>query len=269
MTWGLMACATAVGLVGIGIAYSFYKNGPSSQAASLTETELGHSLHQGSLHKLWVDEIYESVIIKPFRWFARALWEFADKFVIDLIFVNGAAAVVDVFGRITRWFQNGMVHRYLAALLVGGALLVYFASRPSAEMDVFVHNQAVNEIRDEILAVAERHADDPDRRELEVRRLLEAKGVRPYVVTLRGNAGAGPGAADSDLTWYRDGKALEAKKSEVTLDLGGPGEYEFALEATDGVFDNTRRITQKLVIPHVVDLAYELERREIAEEMSK
>ena len=47
------------------------------------------------------------------------------------------------------------------------------------------------------------------------------------------------------------------------------GTYEFTLEATDGVFENTKRVTRTLVIPDVVDLAMELERRELAEEMNQ
>jgi hypothetical protein len=47
--------------------------------------------------------------------------------VIDTVAVNGSAFVVGLFGRLSRWFQNGQVQRYLAGLVVGAALVFFFA----------------------------------------------------------------------------------------------------------------------------------------------
>ena len=60
-------------------------------------------------------------IVRPFRVVARGLYEIVDRFIIDTIAVNGSAFVVGLFGRVSRWFQNGQVQRYLAGLVVGAA----------------------------------------------------------------------------------------------------------------------------------------------------
>ena len=41
--------------------------------------------------------------------------------------VDGSAFVVDIFGRVSRWFQNGDVQRYMAAFAIGGALVFFIA----------------------------------------------------------------------------------------------------------------------------------------------
>jgi len=261
----LLVVAITGALAGIGIAWGLYRKGPSAWVERFTAGGLGRKLYLASKNKLWVDEFYNLVIIRPFRWVAMALWSFVDKFVIDLIFVNGAAFVVDVFGRVARWFQNGQVERYIVALLVGGALIFYLASRPSAEMTIHVDNADIAPYVDDILGTAERFEDDQDKEALALRRLLAQKDLHPYRVTLRGNAGEGPGSEGSKLTWYLNGKPLDRHEPEVTIDLGQPGEYDLALEAKDGVFGKSKRISRKLVIPDVVDLAYSLEARQAEE----
>ena len=118
----LMAIALAVGVTGIAGAYLFYGRGPSKTVARLVDGPLG-SVYEASKHKLWVDEIYDAVFVRPFKVLARGLFEIADRFVIDTVAVNGAAFVIGIFGRISRWFQNGNVQRYLVGIVVGGALV--------------------------------------------------------------------------------------------------------------------------------------------------
>jgi len=118
----LLAVALGVGLLGIGLAYVFYggKRGPSETVEKLVEGPL-QPVYEASKNKLWVDEIYDRVLVKPFKWLANGLYEIADRFIIDTIAVNGAAVIVGLFSRISRWFQNGQVQRYLAGLVVGAA----------------------------------------------------------------------------------------------------------------------------------------------------
>jgi NADH-quinone oxidoreductase subunit L len=118
----LLAVALGVGILGIGLAYVFYggKRGPSETVEKLVSGPL-QPVYEASKNKLWVDEIYDRVFVRPFKWLARGLYEIADKFIIDTIAVNGAAVIVGMFSRISRWFQNGQVQRYLAGLVVGAA----------------------------------------------------------------------------------------------------------------------------------------------------
>jgi NADH-quinone oxidoreductase subunit L len=125
---GLMAVALAIGVIGIGGAWMLYGRGPSRSVDKLVEGPLAGA-YEASKHKLWFDEVYEASIVKPFRTIATGLFEIVDRWLIDTVAVNGTAYVIGIFGRISRWFQNGQVQRYLAGLVVGAALVFFLASR--------------------------------------------------------------------------------------------------------------------------------------------
>jgi NADH-quinone oxidoreductase subunit L len=118
----LMGVALAVGVAGIAGAWLFYGHGPSKTVATLVQGPLS-SVYEASKHKLWFDEVYDAILVRPFKIAARGLFEIADRFVIDTVAVNGSAFVIGIFGRMSRWFQNGNVQRYLTGVVVGGALV--------------------------------------------------------------------------------------------------------------------------------------------------
>ena len=131
----LMGVALAVGAAGIGLAWMFYGKGPTPTVERLVDGPL-QPIYQASKAKLWVDEIYDAVIVRPFRWVARGLFEIVDRFIIDTIAVNGTAFVVSLFGRISRWFQNGQIQRYLTGLVIGAAAVFFVTdckAKPSFE----------------------------------------------------------------------------------------------------------------------------------------
>jgi NADH-quinone oxidoreductase subunit L len=121
-TLGLMAIASIVGLLGIGLAWVLYGRGPSKRVEGWTATDGPlHGAYEASKNKLWVDEIYDAIIVRPFKALARGVFEIVDRFVIDKVVVEGSALAVSMFGRIARWFQNGQVQRYLLGVLIGAA----------------------------------------------------------------------------------------------------------------------------------------------------
>ncbi len=118
----LMGIALMVGVVGIVLAWLLYGHGPSATVEHLTEEHGAlHGAYEASRAKLWFDEIYDVIIVRPFRVIARGLFEVVDRFIIDTVAVNGSAFVVGLFGRVSRWVQNGNVQRYLVGLTVGAA----------------------------------------------------------------------------------------------------------------------------------------------------
>jgi NADH-quinone oxidoreductase subunit L len=124
VTLGLMGGALAVGALGIGLAWMFYGRGPSPSLPRLVEGPLA-GLYDLSKHKLRIDELYDLIIVRPFRAVATGLFEIVDRFVIDTVAVNGAAFVVGLFSRLSRWWQNGQVQRYLAGVVVGAAAVFF------------------------------------------------------------------------------------------------------------------------------------------------
>jgi NADH-quinone oxidoreductase subunit L len=123
-TFTLMGVALVVALCGIGIAWLFYGKGPTPTLEKLVDGPL-QPAYQASKHKLWVDEIYDAAIVRPFKWLARGLFEIVDRFIIDTVAVTGVAFVIGIGSRISRWFQNGSVQRYLAGLVIGAAAVFF------------------------------------------------------------------------------------------------------------------------------------------------
>ena len=127
----LMLVALAIGGLGIGLAWMLYGRGPSKTVDRLVEGPLAGA-YTASRHKLWFDEVYEVILVRPFRTAARGLLEVVDRFVIDTVAVNGSAFVIGLFGRVARWIQNGQVQRYLVGIVIGAAL-VFLVSRCQEE----------------------------------------------------------------------------------------------------------------------------------------
>ena len=119
----LMVAASLVGIAGIAGAYLFYHRGPSRTINRWSEHGGFASIYRASKAKLWFDELYDVILVRPFKVLARGLFEIVDRFVVDTVAVDGSAFVIGIFGRISRWFQNGNVQRYLVGVVIGGALV--------------------------------------------------------------------------------------------------------------------------------------------------
>ena len=75
------------------------------------------------------DDLYNTVIVQPFKAIARFLGRIFDVVIIDGI-VNGSAALIGLLGRGLRTFQSGYVRSYALMFLLGVVtVLGYFALR--------------------------------------------------------------------------------------------------------------------------------------------
>ena len=118
-TYGLMAVALAIGALGIGLAWMFYGRGPSPSVNKLVDGPLAGA-YEASKNKLWVDEIYDAVIVRPFKVLAKGLYEVVDKLIIDTIAVNGTAMVVGRACRLAFRHRHPGFIRIAASTLIGG-----------------------------------------------------------------------------------------------------------------------------------------------------
>lgn len=119
---GVSVLAAALGLL---LARALYL-GKSDTAAKKAVAFKG--LHQTVLNKYYVDEIYETVIIRPIHAFSIFLWKVVDVIVVDKILVMGSPKVLRGFGGIGRMLQSGNVQTYAFWIFVGfAALLIYTA----------------------------------------------------------------------------------------------------------------------------------------------
>jgi NADH-quinone oxidoreductase subunit L len=108
--------SVAIGLVGIGIGWLWFKRRPLYEMPRLLE------------EKYYVDEIYDATIIRPVKSGSREwLWKFFDVGVIDGI-VNGMGRGFSSLGGMLRYMQPGFVRSYAAIILLGALAVVgYFA----------------------------------------------------------------------------------------------------------------------------------------------
>ena len=127
---GVMVSASLLVLIGIAAAYAFYGGGyrePSRRFAAAVP-----GLVRLVQNKFRIDELYDALIIRPVKRLAQGLYTFVDRIIIDKILVEGLGVLVDVFSRIARAVQGGDGQRYMAVFAIGVALLVGFASQPTA-----------------------------------------------------------------------------------------------------------------------------------------
>jgi NADH-quinone oxidoreductase subunit L len=112
--WLLMGLTTVIALIAIYIAWSRYKIYKEEQP-----TAFGKLLQ----NKWYVDEIYDSIIVKPLN----ALGSFAnnvfEKSGIDAL-VNGVGRLVNYSSRQLRWLQSGQVGSYVLLMVI--SMVVFF-----------------------------------------------------------------------------------------------------------------------------------------------
>jgi NADH-quinone oxidoreductase subunit L len=109
-------------LLGLALAWLMYVGDQAWRSDFKHEYE---GLWQGSLHKWWIDELYEAVLIRPIVWVSRnVLFAIVDVHVIDGI-VNGAAAAMK---KVALWngrtIQGGRVQGYALVIASGTAVLL-------------------------------------------------------------------------------------------------------------------------------------------------
>jgi NADH-quinone oxidoreductase subunit L len=208
----LMGIALSVGVVGIIIAWMLYGRGPSPTVERLTD-EHGplHGAYEASYHKLWVDEAYDAIFVRPFRAVARGLYEIVDRFIIDTVAVNGVAFVVGLFGRVSRWIQNGNIQRYLVGFVIGAAGIVVITDchrRPSFD--------------------------------------YKFEGPNGEMLHLRAEPGAGIAGAGAKLRWDIDGDGVPDHEGRDITVRSGDAAGKVTLYIDDPISQKTVPITREI-----------------------
>jgi NADH-quinone oxidoreductase subunit L len=125
--WLLLGLATVIALAGIFGAKAILRPAdlrPAAEAAP--ETGFAKLLYK----KWYVDEIYDTLVVRPLVWCSRTLlWKVTDAGLIDGAGVNGAARVARGIGAIGSWLQTGQVGTYVFFFVVGVLLLLRAVTR--------------------------------------------------------------------------------------------------------------------------------------------
>ena len=117
-------------LASIGLAWLLYGHGFSASVRQIVASV--PRLYKTVVNKYYIDEIYDTLVVRPLRWTAFILWKGVDTFLIDLVLVNGIGFLVAGIGKLVKYLQNGDVQRYIVGMLAGTAALLYVATNYAA-----------------------------------------------------------------------------------------------------------------------------------------
>jgi len=117
----LMLVSSLVAVAGIAVAiYFFLRNRRAADRAAET---LG-GVYRLLLHKYYVDEMYDAVVVQPIRIVSEsALWKVIDVRMIDGA-VNGVGESVVGLAELLRRMQTGSVRAYAASVFAGVVLIL-------------------------------------------------------------------------------------------------------------------------------------------------
>ena len=114
-SWVLAGIGTAAAFAGLGLAYSMYRTGTETVPPSL------RAAWRLSLDKLYVDELYAALFVKPAELLA-VLSRYFDGFLDG--FSRVIAAIPRAAGGVLRPLQNGLVQFYALGMVMGLAVFL-------------------------------------------------------------------------------------------------------------------------------------------------
>jgi NADH-quinone oxidoreductase subunit L len=74
--------------------------------------------------KYGFDELYQALFARGSLKLGRGLWKGGDTAVIDGVFVDGSATLIDRIAGVVRWMQSGYLYHYAFAMIVGLIVLL-------------------------------------------------------------------------------------------------------------------------------------------------
>ena len=119
--WLLMAVSVAAAASGIFLAWKWYAREKGAVPARLAASY--PAAYALVVEKFRVDEIYDTLVVRPFVVLARVLWKVVDVLVIDGI-LNAGAFLVELTGDLLRFLQTGNVRNYALTFFLGVIALV-------------------------------------------------------------------------------------------------------------------------------------------------
>jgi NADH-quinone oxidoreductase subunit L len=108
--WLLMIAATVMALIGMVYGWMKFTKKPNLKNA----TGFGKILE----HKWYVDELYNTIFVKPYKVFGTFLYNIVDIKIVDGI-VNGTGRLVKYGGRQFRRIQSGQIASYILMMVLG------------------------------------------------------------------------------------------------------------------------------------------------------
>jgi NADH-quinone oxidoreductase subunit L len=119
----LMAVVVSLTLVLIGIAYSTYV---SKNIVPASDEKASGTLQRLVANKYYIDELYETIIVKPLYWLADIAETIIERLGIDRL-VNAFGSTVVAGSRTARLLQSGNIGYYIFIMVIGVILILITA----------------------------------------------------------------------------------------------------------------------------------------------
>jgi NADH-quinone oxidoreductase subunit L len=118
----LVGIAVLVALVGLAIGWRLTTGATIVPAAdAVPDRGFGAAL----AHRLYVDEIYDRLVVQPVVWTARTvLWRGVDRTLVDGVAVNGLARIFEGAGWLGSRLQTGQLGLYIVLFAAGAVWLL-------------------------------------------------------------------------------------------------------------------------------------------------
>ena len=124
LLWFGMILGTAVGVLGIWLAYRVYVVGAGAPAQRMQERFAG--VHKFFVNKWYFDEAIDLLFVRPFAWLGRAANQTFERVVIDGGITGGSAGIVRAGSAAVRALQSGFLRAYAALILLGTAAVLLY-----------------------------------------------------------------------------------------------------------------------------------------------
>jgi NADH-quinone oxidoreductase subunit L len=130
LLWFGLALGTALGVLGIFIAYRIWGKANGEIAVAIRERV--PALHRFFVNKWYFDELIDWAIVRPFGWFGRFGQQTFERIFVNGTLIGGPSTLIRAGSAAVRAMQSGFLRAYAALLLVGaGAVILYFLIQSS------------------------------------------------------------------------------------------------------------------------------------------
>ena len=120
----LMGGVVILTLIVIAYAYSRYV---TKSHVPVEEGKITSPLKRTLYNKYYVDEIYDSIVVRPLYWLSQQFYSIIEKSGIDML-VNSSGRGVESGSKFARLIQTGSLGYYIFVMVIGIALLLGYAS---------------------------------------------------------------------------------------------------------------------------------------------
>ncbi|TXK37504.1 NADH-quinone oxidoreductase subunit L [Pontibacter qinzhouensis] len=117
----LMAISVAVAIIAIIIAYVMYVK---KETVPVAEDARLSPVHNLVYNKYYIDELYNTLFVKPLMWLSTAFYRVVDVVLVDGI-VNGVGKFVTFSGRTLRYAQSGAIGFYVMVMVFSIVLILF------------------------------------------------------------------------------------------------------------------------------------------------